>query len=306
VVTPPSQALVTGAVGFLGRHVARGLAAAGWRVAGVGHGDWDAAERRCFGVGDWRVGDVTADTLASFGDPDLIVHCAGGGSVAASLADPPADFARTVATTATVLDFARRRKRPPRIVYPSSPAVYGANAGSAAHTDAALAPISPYGLHKKMAEDLCRFHAAQYGLPVAIVRLFSVYGAGLRKQLLWDACSKIAGGRAVFAGTGDEVRDWLHIDDAVALLLLAADHATGDCPTVEGGTGIGTPNRAVLRSLCTLLERSTSPAFSGTARAGDPPRYVADIAAARRWGWEPRRALADGLALYAGWFKEQA
>jgi UDP-glucose 4-epimerase len=305
-VVAASYALVTGAAGFLGRHVAQGLAAAGWRVAGVGHGDWDAAERRRFGVGDWCAGDVTAEALAGIGDPDVIVHCAGGGSVAASLADPPADFTRTVATTAAVLDFARRRKRPPRIVYPSSPAVYGANAGSAVHANAALEPISPYGLHKKMAEDLCRFHAAQYGMPVAIVRLFSVYGAGLRKQLLWDACTKIAAGRAVFAGTGDEVRDWLHVDDAVALLLLAAEHAAPDCPTVEGGTGIGTPNRAVLQSLCALLGRGTAPAFSGAARAGDPPRYVADVAAAGRWGWEPRRALPDGLALYAGWFKEQA
>jgi UDP-glucose 4-epimerase len=299
-------ALVTGVHGFLGRHVARGLAAAGWRVTGIGHGDWAAPAWRSFGIAEWHAADVTPEALAGLGDVDLIVHCAGGGSVAASLADPPGDFARTVATTAAILDFARRRARPPRIVYPSSPAVYGAGAGGAMHADAALAPISPYGLHKKMAEDLCRFHAAHHGLPVAIVRLFSVYGAGLRKQLLWDACNKIAAGNAVFAGTGDEVRDWLHIDDAVALLLRAAEKADPACPTVDGGTGIGTPNRAILQSLCALLERGTAPSFSGASRAGDPPRYVADLAAARRWAWQPRRALADGLKLYVDWFREQA
>jgi len=300
------KALVTGAHGFLGRHVARGLAEAGWRVTGIGHGDWPAATQRSFGLAAWRTADITAEALAGVGDVDLIVHCAGGGSVAASLADPPADFARTVQTTAAVLDFARRQARPPRIVYPSSPAVHGASAGGVMREDKARDPISPYGLHKKMAEDLCRFHAAQYGIPVAIVRLFSVYGAGLRKQLLWDACNKIAAGDAMFAGTGDEVRDWLHIDDAVALLLVAAEKAAPACPTVDGGTGIGTANRAVLQALCDLLDRGAAPSFSGASRAGDPPRYVADIAAARRWGWEPRRALADGLGLYVRWFKEQA
>ena len=300
------KALVTGAHGFLGRHVARALAEAGWRVAGIGHGDWTVAAQRSFGIAEWREADITPDALAGLGDPELIVHCAGGGSVAASLADPPGDFARTVATTAAVLDFARRQARPPRIVYPSSPAVHGAGAGGSAREDAALKPISPYGLHKKMAEDLCRFHAAQYGIPVAVVRLFSVYGAGLRKQLLWDACNKIAADNAVFAGTGDEVRDWLHIDDAAALLLRAAEKAGPACPTVDGGTGIGTPNRAVLQSLCALLDRGDAPSFSGASRAGDPPRYVADLTAARRWGWEPRRALADGLQLYVRWFKEQA
>src|SRR5260370_15662859 len=103
------KALVTGAHGFLGRHVARGLAEAGWRVTGIGHGDWPAATQRSFGLAAWRTADITAEALAGVGDVDLIVHCAGGGSGAASLAHPPAGFARTLPTTAAGLDFARPR-----------------------------------------------------------------------------------------------------------------------------------------------------------------------------------------------------
>jgi UDP-glucose 4-epimerase len=300
------KALVTGAHGFIGRHVARGLARVGWRVVGLGHGGWSEAEHRAYGIATWRAGDVSHETLNAIEPPDLIVHCAGSGSVAASVAEPYADFARTVATTAIVLDFARRQKREVRIVFPSSPAVYGATEFEAIPEDAPLKPVSPYGVHKRLAEDLCRFHAGQYGLPIAIVRLFSVYGSGLRKQLLWDACCKIARGDLAFFGTGDEVRDWLHIDDAVALLLVAAKHASPEAPTINGGTGIGTANRDVLAWVCSMLRRGAAPCFTGAARAGDPPRYVADITRARQWEWQPHRKLRDGLADYVRWFKEQA
>lgn len=301
-----THALVTGAHGFLGRHVALALAAAGWRVTGIGHGDWTEAEQRHFGIADWRSGDVMPSTLEAVGDAELIVHCAGSSSVADSIADPYADFVRTVTTTVVVLDYARRFQRPPRIVYPSSPAICGATTGELIGEDAPPNPISPYGMHKRMAEELCRFYAARYGVPTAIVRLFSVYGPGLRKQLLWDACTKIRRGEPIFFGTGDEVRDWLHVDDAVSLLLLAKDKAAPDSPIVNGGSGIGMNNRTLLRSLCELMVPGLAPSFSGAARAGDPPRYVADIARACGWGWRPLHALDTGLADYVRWFRELA
>lgn len=306
MVNSATRALVTGAHGFLGRHVARALAAAGWRVTGIGHGDWTEAEQRRFGVADWRSGDVTPASLEAVGDVDLIIHCAGSSSVAASIADPYADFARTVTTTMAVIDYARRRQRPPRVVYPSSPAVRGSGAGNLTGEAATCGPISPYGTHKRMAEELCQLYAARHGVPSAIVRLFSVYGPGLRKQLLWDACIKIQQGQPVFFGTGDEVRDWLHVEDAVSLLLVAKDKASAECPVADGGTGVGTSNRTLLRALCEHMAPGSSPSFSGAVRAGDPPRYVADIARARSWEWWPTRSLDLGLVEYVHWFKEQA
>src|SRR5258708_26694810 len=115
------KALVTGAHGFLGRHVARGLAEAGWRVTGIGHGDWTAAAARSFGLAEWRAADITAQTLARIDDPHLILHCAGGGSVAASIADPPADFARPLPTIPLILHFSPPRPRPPRLAFPPPP-----------------------------------------------------------------------------------------------------------------------------------------------------------------------------------------
>jgi UDP-glucose 4-epimerase len=279
------------------------LAHAGWYVAGIGHGDWGVEEPGAFGVVDWKRVDIVPESLQSFDRIQLIVHCAGGASVAASLIDPDADFRRTVTTTSSVLDFARRHSPPVPVVYPSSVAVHGVTPLEMVREDAPLQPVSPYGLHKKIAEDLCCFHAQNWHVPVAIVRLFSVYGPGLRKQLLWDACNKIAGGEFVFFGTGDETRDWLHVNDAAALLVAAARHVALDAPVVNGGTGTGTSTRDVIRALCRLLGQTAEPQFSGIPRPGDPPRYVADTARSRAWGWESQQSLEDGLSDYVRWFR---
>ena len=96
-------------------------------------------------------------------------------------------------------------------------------------------PISPYGVHKQIAEELIRSYAHHFSLSVAIVRFFSLYGPGLRKQLLWDACTKIEKGDFDFYGTGHEVRDWLHVQDAARLLLTLPSHASSDAVIVNGG-----------------------------------------------------------------------
>ena len=102
-------------------------------------------------------------------------------------------------------------------------------------------------------ESLCRAYAENFGLHVAIVRMFSVYGAGLEKQLVWDLCGKLAvagDSPVVLGGTGRELRDWLHVSDAAALLWLARAQCDGSCPVVNGGTGIATSIREVAGMVC--------------------------------------------------------
>lgn len=295
--------LVTGAHGFIGRHVARRLAAQGDRVIGIGHGRWDAAA--AWGV-EWVEGEVDLPTLAAHGEElALLVHCAGSGSVPASFADPAADFARTVDTTLAVVEFVRRHAPNARLVLPSSAAVYGRAERMPIAVDAPLAPLSPYGVHKRIAEELVRSHARHFGVRAAIVRLFSIYGVGLRKQLLWDACRKLSAGDATFGGDGGETRDWLHVEDAAALLIAAGNLASADCPAVNGGMGEGVPIRAVVEPLAALLA-APAPVFSGEARAGDPRDFVADVSGARALDWRPERDLATELAAYAAWFRSGA
>lgn len=301
-------ALVTGARGFIGRHVARHLAGEGWRVSGIGHGDWDGAASREWGLSEWCSADVNLENLAAHaGAPALIVHCAGGATVAASIDRPHEDFQRTVATTAAVLEFARIHARGAAVVLPSSAAVYGDAAQLPIAETAALQPVSPYGVHKLMAEHLCRSYAREFGVRAAVVRLFSVYGPGLRKQLWWDACTRLARKEpALFSGDGAESRDWLHVRDAAALLAMAGGRAGGDCPVVNGGSGRAVSLRELLSQLFALQDRADKPVFTGVGRKGDPKRYCADIGLARAWGWTPGTEWRKGLEEYLDWFRREA
>lgn len=295
---------ITGAFGFIGRHVARLYAAKGWQVTGIGHGSWGRAEWQQWGVADWHSADISLESMLTYaGRPDVIIHCAGSGSVAFSMDHPLQDFQRTVSTTAAVLEFIRMQSPGTCLVYPSSAGVYGIAEHLPIEVSAPLRPISPYGVHKKMGEELCRAFAGHFKIPVAIVRLFSIYGNTLRKQLLWDACVKLRNGETGFFGSGRERRDWLHIEDAATLLFEAGNHASPGCPVVNGGTGIGTGTREILTELFSCHGRSDSPEFTGSTRPGDPVDYIADLAETRQWNWRPTKTWRQGVREYVEWYK---
>lgn len=297
-------ALVTGAYGFIGRHAARFYARQGFHVIGIGHGDFTGEEQREWGIAEWHTSEVTLDALRRYGgSPDVIIHCAGGSSVGPSIAAPLKDYQRTVDTTVNVLEFARISGSTPKVVYPSSGAVYGAVDILPISEDTLLNPVSPYGVHKKIAEELCASYARHFGVSVVIVRLFSVYGTGLRKQLLWDACKKISKGEVAFWGTGLETRDWLYIEDAAELLFKAGERASTACPVVNGGSGLGVTVQDVLTEIFAQFQRTDSPIFSGSIRQGDPMHYIADISRTKAWGWIPKVEWRKGVREYVEWYK---
>lgn len=291
-------AFVTGAAGFLGGAVAGALVRAGWRVAG-----FDLAEGWAGGCAHWTAGEVRRDRLsraaAELGAPEIVFHAAGGSSVGASIADPEDDLARTVGSVRETLAFLKDEAPGARLIYPSSAAVYGAAEPAPVHETAWLQPISPYGRHKMQAE----FDIARSGANAVVLRFFSLYGPGLRKQLLWDLARRLAARPAQLelSGTGEELRDFLFIDDAVRLVGLAAASRSG---ILNGGRGEGVTVREAAETLARAMGAECRIGFSGETRAGDPQALVADVSAARAAGFEPRVGFADGVQRYARWFKD--
>ncbi|MCK1551532.1 MULTISPECIES: NAD(P)-dependent oxidoreductase [unclassified Bradyrhizobium] len=304
---------VTGANGFIGRHLVRELAGAGHAVHGVGHGALDPAQARALGLQTWINGEVDAANLnalaALHGLPSQVFHLAGGSSVGLSIARPFEDFSRTVTSTARLLEWLRSFAPNCLLVVASSAAVYGIGQAGPIPEDAPLTPMSPYGEHKLMMEQMCRSYARSYGLGCVIVRLFSVYGPNLRKQLLWDICSRLKDGEPALTlgGTGAEIRDWTDVRDVARLLARAGEFSQQRAVhIINGGSGLGTSVAAIAASLVRHWGGSTSVGYSGVARPGDPTSLLANPGRLHEIGFDWRIPLDHGLADYVSWFREQA
>jgi UDP-glucose 4-epimerase len=295
---------VTGGGGFIGSHLVRRLVSLDSCVVSVGS-NRDAA--LCAKGARYIFGDISSDTLETLDFvPETIFHLAGGASVPASMVDPPGDFIKTVFSTVLLLDFMRRHWPQAQLVYVSSAAIYGEAPHKRASHDMACLPISPYGVHKRQVELLLLDHARMYRTASVILRPFSVYGPGLRKQLLWDAMQKASHGVFDFFGSGDEIRDWVYIADLVECLLRVSEHGSATVPVFNAGTCSGVSVRDVLSVLFHFSGIDQDPVFLGQRKEGDPERLVADDSAETLLGPVFHTPLREGLCAYVKWFRTQA
>lgn len=276
-------ALVTGHRGFLGRHLVARLAADGLDPVGAGRPDLE-------------VPSPAFDALLQELRPDVVVHCAGPASVPASLESPEADRAGAVDVLRGLLE----RLDGTRLILVSSAAVYGDPEELPVAEDAPLAPVSPYGRHRVEAERL----AAESGVPLVVARVFSAYGEGLRRQVLWDVARRaLAGGAVELSGTGRETRDFVHAHDVAAAVSSIAQHAAFDGEVVNVATGVETSIADLARLIVNELGGGDV-RFTGVGRPGDPTRWRADIGRLRSLGFRPSIAIEDGAAAYARWVRE--
>jgi UDP-glucose 4-epimerase len=239
---------------------------------------------------------------------DIVIHCGGNGSVGYSLSNPLQDFNKTVQGTAELLEYLRLQESEALVIYPSSAGVYGSKEDRPIREGDSLNPISAYGYHKRMAEHLLELHSRAYGIRVAVIRFFSIYGSGLTKQLLWDATGKLMecknSQRALFWGTGEETRDWIDSRDAADLMFKVSD-SKEPYIVLNGASGERVTVLEVLEYLKSALGSSAQITFNGIVREGDPRFYHADISRAEARGWRPTVLLAEGIQRYVDWIVDR-
>lgn len=298
--------LITGAAGFIGRNTAKHFSNNGWFVIGISLEKLSKKEFRKWGMQKYYSGEISTSILLKVKEkPELIIHCAGSGSVGLSLENPKGDFKMNVESLLEILEFMRLRCSGARLIYPSSAAVYGRKNDAPIKENASPEPVSPYGFHKIIAEKLCESYSKNFGLQISIIRFFSVYGMGLQKQLLWDACKKIleAKKEVTFFGTGNETRDWIHIDD-VARLFLAVAKSKKSFEILNGASGLRIKINYVLKILLKEYKKPLKIVFNNVAKKGDPKYYHADIKKAALLGWKPKVSLTNGIRDYVNYFKK--
>ena len=176
--------LVTGVNGFIGSHVSSYLNELGYEVYGIGREQITLAK----GIKYYKI-DLLLDNceeLLKEINPSFIIHCAGQADVNHSVKYPDSDFEVNVILTRKLLYEIVSSIPNTTFVFLSSAAVYGNPLSLPISESSSLNPISPYALHKVLIENICTYFSEQYGLSIKILRIFSVYGAGLSKQLFWD------------------------------------------------------------------------------------------------------------------------
>jgi len=305
-----SAVWITGGKGFIGRNLAKYISTYKVDIFGIGHGSWSTGEYSMWGYQSWMSAEIDNDSLSLLasdtGLPKTIYHLAGGSAVHPSILNPYEDFQRTVDTTARLLEWVRQNSPQTRVIGISSAAVYGAGFEQPIKEAYVGQPYSPYGFHKSMLESLFSSYRATFDLNVAVVRLFSVYGEGLEKQLLWDLCNKLDksdSNKVVLNGTGRELRDWLHVADATQLLWMIGNLDASANHIVNGGTGLATSILQLARITAGAWGEDHEIEFNGIARKGDPQCLIADTDLSSSLGFVAHVPVVDGVRDVVEWFK---
>jgi UDP-glucose 4-epimerase len=292
----PLRIVITGSSGFIGSWLLEHLVRRGHAVVGMDRVP-RAGPARAEAFLQGEVLDLTGERLRAL-RPDVLVHLAEPASVGKSFESAYEECRNGLLGTSHVLDLWRDLPGV-RLVYVSSAAVYGDRAVRCCAESLACRPMSPYGAFKAAAENLIRIVGGRAGQSYLIVRPFSVYGPGLRKQVIYDVANRMldAPGRHLeITGTGEEERDFVYVEDCCGAVAALVER-----PPRERGcvVNVGTGRRVTLRALIGLLRDYTgtavSFAFSGKDAPGNPRWLVADVRRLRRLGVSCPTPVEEGL-----------
>lgn len=308
--------VVTGGAGFIGSTLIDRLLLDGWEVTAVDGFDpfypravkdenigW-ARGKPAFHLAEVDTRDLEA-LLATVEQarPEVVVDLAARAGVRPSIADPDAyvdlnvrGFRHTLAACQAV---------GARLVFASSSSVYGADPRRPfSEEQMAGRPLSPYGATKVAGEALAYAHHAITGLPVAIARLFTVYGPRQRPDLAIHSFARrmLAGEPITVYDGGRGSRDYTYVDDVVDALVCLIDAPATYVLVNVGGHSPITTSELVDRLENALDVRAIR--VAAPAQPGDVPATYADITRARELlGWEPRVGLDEGLARFGAWLR---
>lgn len=243
------------------------------------------------------------ESLFAENDFDVCINASGSGNVGYSIAHPQSDFDGNTIAVSKILDAIKKYRPSCRLLHISSAAVYGNPVSLPVNESAALSPLSPYGYHKLMSELLCREYSEIYNVPVIIIRPFSVFGNGLKKQLFWDTCQKLLHTSNIeLFGTGNETRDFIHIDDLLKLIQLLIEKAIFDGSVYNAACGEETSIKTIAGIFIDHFPGNKNIVFSGSSKAGDPINWKADISKIKALGFNPERKLEEEVKNYINWY----
>lgn len=233
--------------------------------------------------------------------PDVVIHAAGGANVSYSIAHPQEDFDNSVRVFYNMIETLHKLNIRSKVIFLSSAAVYGNVSEKYIGEKTEVKPISPYGLHKKLCEDIADYYAKQYQMDITILRVFSVYGPGLKKQIMWDMYQKyIKNGKIELFGTGEEARDFIYIEDLIRCIdCILQSKVQNGVYNIANGRALTI--KSIAEIFATELSGKAEVYFNHVERKGDPEYWCANINAIKELGYEQKVDIHEGIRRYISW-----
>ena len=319
--------LITGGAGFIGSAVVRQAIGSGHSVVNLDALTYAACLDNLASVADSplyafeqaNICDRAAlDRILGLHRPDAIMHLAAESHVDRSI-DAPGDFIATNITgTYTLLEAARaywtKEGKPPgfRFHHISTDEVFGTLGPTGMFTeDTPYAPNSPYSASKAASDHLVRAWGETYGLPYVLTNCSNKYGPfHFPEKLIPVVILNALSGRPIpVYGTGENVRDWLFVEDHADALLTVLEKGKNHRSYNIGGENEAR-NIDLVRTICTILDglRPANHPYADqisfvTDRPGHDARYAIDPARIRdELGWRPSVTLEEGLERTVRWY----
>jgi nucleoside-diphosphate-sugar epimerase len=303
--------LGTGAAGFIGSHLCERLLDAGHAVTGIdafvpyyprSAKETNLAAVRSRPAFQFQEVDLRSAPLEPFLDGvDVVFHLAAMAGLTKNWSDFELYQSCNLSATQRLLEAVRRCGGVQRLIFASTSSVYGRF--SAGDETLPTRPISPYGVTKLAAENLCRAYADEQAVPLVVLRYFSVYGPRQRPDMGYYRFIRalLTGEPVTVYGDGQQVRGNTYIDDCISATMAAIQAVPGEIYNVGGGEARTVWD--ILAKLQQILSREAT-ISRAPARPGDQRYTSADATKLRRHlGWEPRVGLDQGLARQVAWHK---
>jgi UDP-glucose 4-epimerase len=309
--------LVTGGAGFIGSHIVQTLLEQGQSVRVLDN--FSTGKRENLQSLTQRFGgtqfEVVEDDLRKASEVDeavrgveVIFHEAAFVSVPQSMEEPQTCFDVNVTGTSQLFD-AARRAGVRRVVVASSAAVYGEPDTLPIEEETPLRPLSPYAVSKRVKELYAEFFTDSFGLEVAALRYFNVYGPRQRPDSMYAAAvpifaRRLLDGKPVTVyGDGGQTRDLINVRDVVRANLIASEHPKAAGQVFNICTGVETRLLDLLEVMHELVPNVPPPQFA-PPRAGDIYRSVGSPEkAAEVIGFRAEVSLVEGLQETIDWMR---
>jgi UDP-glucose 4-epimerase len=299
--------LVLGGGGFIGINLCKRLARLGFDVRAYGRRPVypDALKDVIWFQGEFN--DRTALARAVEGTA-VVFHLISGSIPDSSNKDPAADLASTAISTLHLLEICRASDVRKIVFISSGGTVYGPGAPTPTPETAATDPVSAYGISKLATEKYLRLYQHLHGLDYCILRVSNPYGPyqnpNRRQGIVAALMNRIMNGQDLeIWGSGDVVRDFVHVDDVAEAIAAVAGYE-GSCKLFNVGSGVGRSIKQVVDAVMATMRVPGAKVVYRPGRATDVPVSVLDIQLIKReMGWMPRTDWIEGLQKTADWVR---